>query len=298
MTRQLSRLRAERAREALSRAGGQMEEAGQSLERGQDPEDPQDEALDRLDEARRDLQQAREDAEEELAREKLGKVADQLRRMKERQEALNVESARIHREVLEKKAWGRGLLLSLGELARAQDGLAQEIDSLAEGKLKAARVFARVLGKSAEAMKQAAESMRDRFQKAKDNADPELDVPAEEAADKQTQRLQQLALQRLEQLLEALKPEAGVPQRSRRQGGPMGERPKAGGDGIPQLAQLKALKALQEEVNRRTEAFARAHPEGTKLTKQEQKELAAIRADQDDIARLFNELTAAEGDKP
>ena len=88
MTRELTRLRADRAREALSRASGEMEDAGQQLERGQGADDPQEEALDRLEEARREVQKARADAEEELAREKLVKVADELRRLKERHEAL------------------------------------------------------------------------------------------------------------------------------------------------------------------------------------------------------------------
>ena len=160
LTRQLSRLRSERAREALSRAAGKMDDAGQDLERGQDPEEKQDDALDRMEEAQRELKQAREQAEEELAREKLAKVADQIKRLKERQEALLPESARIQRDLLQKKEWGRGLRSSLLDLARAQEGLAKETRSLGEGKLKEVIVFARVLGKSAEAMEQAVESIR------------------------------------------------------------------------------------------------------------------------------------------
>jgi hypothetical protein len=84
-------------------------------------------------------------------------------------------------------------------------------------------------------------------------------------------------------------------------GNPMGQDgPKAQGDGIPYLAQLKALKALQENINRRTADFARKHPDTSKLTKEEQQELAGLRQEQEEVKDLLEELTApeAEGGKP
>ena len=65
-------------------------------------------------------------------------------------------------------------------------------------------------------------------------------------------------------------------------------------DGIPHLAQLKVLKALQQEVNRRTEEFGRKHPDTGKLTEPERAELKAIEKDQTEVAELFQELTAAD----
>jgi hypothetical protein len=297
MVRQLTRLRADRAREALSRAGGDMEDAGQSLERGEEGQDPQDDALDRLDEARREVERAREEAEEELAREKLAKVADLLRRIKERQEALLPESARIHREVLERKGWDRALLASLNDLAAAQEGLGKEAASLADGKLKGAVVFTRLLGRSADLMQEAADSMTERVEKARGDGG-ELNAKDEEVADRKTQELQREALRRLEQLIEALQPDKGVAQRPAKQppaGGNGGS--GAEGDGIPQLAQLKALKALQQDVNRRTEAFARKNPGSEKLTKDQKKELEGLRRDQAEVAELLDELTAPAGEE-
>jgi hypothetical protein len=54
MLRELSRLRAERAGQALGQAGGRMQRAGERMEKSDDPQEQQEEALDRLNEAKRD----------------------------------------------------------------------------------------------------------------------------------------------------------------------------------------------------------------------------------------------------
>jgi hypothetical protein len=76
------------------------------------------------------------------------------------------------------------------------------------------------------------------------------------------------------------------------------------GDGLPPVAQLKLLRALQLEVNQKTDAFQKQHPDLGKLNAKEKAELQAIRKDQQEIADLLEELTrpadepgAAEGDK-
>jgi hypothetical protein len=303
LTRQLAQMRAEQAREALTRADGNMEDAGRRLGEGQEAREDHEDALEQLDEARRELQRAREDAEEELAREKLVKIADQLRRLKERQEALIPEAARIHKEVLENKQWTRAFLGSLSDLSDAQEGLGKETASLIESKLSHAIVFSRLLRGASDLMDEAAADLKDRFDKAKENAAKELNVATEEAADRQTQQLMRDAVQRIEQLLAALKPDDGVPQRPRQQqpgDKPMGGGSQREGDGIPYIAQLKALKAVQEEINRRTAEFAKQHPDAAKLTEKEQKELKRIEEEQKSVAELLQELTApaGEGEKP
>src|SRR5207247_7316042 len=118
-----------------------------------------------------------------------------------------------------------------------------------------------------------------------DGGEVELDLGAEQTADEEIQQLQRDALRRLDQLLEALKPEVGLAMRPPPQ---EGEGPKPGGgggrppggEGIPALAQLKALKALQQDVNDRTERFARRHPHPDKLTERQRADLQAIRTEQ------------------
>jgi hypothetical protein len=305
MLRELSRLRADRARDALNRAGNEMDDAGQQLERGDAAQEPQDEALDRLDEAREEIEKARKEAEEELAREKLLKIADQLRMIKERHEALIPRIAKVHQDTLERKRFDRELQRRLLDDADAEKGIGQEAAGLAEEKLKGATVFARLLARSAGLMKDAAIDMEQRAKTSLDDPKTGLDVKAAEAADQETQRLMREALQLLEQMLDALKPENAVPRRPPQQpgGNPMGQDgPKGQGDGIPYLAQLKALKSLQEDINRRTATFARKHPDTAKLTKQEQQELDSLREEQEELKELLQELTAPaaepEGGKP
>jgi hypothetical protein len=303
MLRELSRLRADRARDALSRAGNEMDDAGQKLERGERPQDEQDEALDRLDEAREEIEKARQEAEDELAREKMLKIADQLRMLKERHEALIPRVAEVHKDTLERKQLDRVLQQRLIGLAEAEQGISQEAAGLTEEKLKGATVFARLLRRAADQMEEAAADMRKRVDSTKEGP-LELDPKKAEAASEQTLRSMREALQLLDQMLDALKPENAAARRPQQPGGkPMGGGgPKGQGDGIPYLAQLKALKALQENLNRRTADFARKHPDGAKLTAEEMTVLKDLQREQEEIKDLLEGLTAPaaepEGGKP
>jgi len=76
------------------------------------------------------------------------------------------------------------------------------------------------------------------------------------------------------------------------------------GDGIPPVAQLKALRDEQREINERTKEFAKRYPNWPKLDEAQmprmaeiQNELAAIQSEQAAIQRLFEEITAAAGKK-
>jgi hypothetical protein len=317
MVRELSRLRSERAGQALSQATGRMEQAGRQLDRQEEAEESQEEALDRLNEARRELRQAREEVQEELARERLAKVAGQIKGLKDRQDSLTGESARIHQQVLQHKQWERRLRSSLTSLAEAQEGLAEETERLAKERLEGTKVFTHLLARSAEAMRQAVERMRGRLERAQErldrapaDEDPGLDVPAEQTADQETRARQSTAARRMEQLLEALKPggESG-PRAAQSEdqggGGQGGGGQGAGGqagarDAIPPVAELKALRALQQEVNERTQAFGKRHAGARELGAKDREELQAIRQEQQEVADLLQQVTGppeAGGDK-
>src|SRR5262249_47267020 len=156
-------MHAGKASQSLRDAGGQMDQAGQMLERGEDAQEQEEDALERLRDALEDLQDAREDTEEELAREKLFKIAEQLKLLKERQEAQLPESERIHREILQKKQWDLALRGSLLRQADGQEALGKDTQALAESKLKDAEVFAHMLRKSAKAMDEAMKSIKERI---------------------------------------------------------------------------------------------------------------------------------------
>jgi hypothetical protein len=305
MVRELSRLRGERASQALGQANEGMQRATQQMERGQNS-DEQEQLLNRINEARRRLQEARADVEEELIREKLAKLADQIKGLRQRQESLLAESARIHRELLQRKQWVRPLQFSLRAQSDVERSLGEETERLATEKLEGSKVFARLLSKAAEAMQRASARMLERLEQARERIDnapvgeePSLDLPAEQAADVEMQTLQRAALRRIDQLLDALKPdEQGAPRApaDTGKGGQPGQpggggNGSGGGDSLPALGQLKGLRALQQDVNERTKAFAKQHPELGKLTKRAQDELQALGQEQVEIADLFQQLT-------
>jgi hypothetical protein len=303
MVKTLTRMRASRAGQALSQAGEQMQGAGQQMNGGQKAEDEQDEALERLNEAQQELQRARKEAEEELGREQVERLADLIRPLKERQEALNAETNRSQENVQRKGKWDRPLRSDFLRKRDAQKGLATETEELAEKRLTKAPVFARLMRRASEAMDEASERIST---VAKDPVEP-AQLP-----DAETARLQRLALRRLTQVVDALK-EAAEKMQQAKGGGGAGEgggedgeggKSKPPGDGIPPVAQLKLLRDLQKDINQRTETFKKQHPDPKKLQEKDRTELESIRKDQQDVAELIDELTrpadeagGAEGDK-
>ena len=87
-------------------------------------------------------------------------------------------------------------------------------------------------------------------------------------------------------------------------GGSGGTGGDAGGqdDSVPPLAQLKVLRTMQKEVNDRTAAFQKDHPDPTKFGDKEKAELQDIRKEQQDVIDLLEEFRHpsapdGEGDK-
>ncbi len=292
LAQRLSRLRGEQAGRELRRAGRAMDQAREQLEQGDPAEEKQDDALDRIEDAQQELARARKDAEEELQREQRAKLIDALKGLKGRQESLVAESERVFQEA-KQKGWTRPLGKSLSDLARSEADLGTEVGQLPEKSFQDQKVIAHLLRQTAEAMngtEGAVEKVR---------SGP-MDPESWESDRRTVQEPQRLALRRLTQLLDALQ-EDEKDRRSARGGGESGPGDAGGaaggaaGDNVPPLAQLKLLRALQAEVNEQTEAFAKAHPDLTQLTDEEQAEIDAIRRAQAELAALLEELG---GDEP
>ncbi len=316
MLRQLSRLRSDRAGQAMSQASGRMQRVGARMEGGEDAEEQQKDALDRLNEAQRELEQARADAEDELARERDAKLTDTIKALRVRQEAHMAETARIHRQVLEHKAWTRELSGSWSDLADAERGLGEETQRLLDNNLKSAKVLSHLLKSSSAAMTQAAEKMTERFEQARQRRQNEvvgqdaLDQVAEEAGEANVERSQKTALKRIDQLLDALKPESsaggGAGGAGGGQGGQGGEQnqrqpPDENEPKLPAVAELKALKALQVELAERTREFDHQHPNSAKLEERALTELRNLRQELQEIRDLYHAITdpnAEAGEKP
>src|SRR5262249_12498716 len=183
---------------------------------------------------------AREQVEEELEREQLAKVADEIKTMRERQAALITERERIQNALL-REPGNRRLLSSLGDLAHNQGakerGLAKDLSELAKKKLEGAPVFSRLLQKTADVMDEAAQRLLEHRDLVLKEKKPDTEAVAE------AERLQKDALARLESVLNTLKEEQNAPLAARdNQGGGGGEGGGGAGAGdgseIPPLAQL------------------------------------------------------------
>jgi hypothetical protein len=298
--RELARLQAPRAGKEMEQAAEQMGWAAKQLDDGDDPDEAQQQAKERLKKAQEELKLAEKQAQDELAREQLLRLADQIKGLKERQDQAVKESERIHKRVLQ-EGWGRGLLVSLEEHRQVQQGLSKEAASLTE-KLKGAPVFEMLMKKAGREMEAAAKSMKEREDKAIPRQGNPLDKQAlveENYSEEKTEKFQKAASHRLERLLTALKPMLDQARRQEdedKQGGQGGGGQKGGirgGDNIPPLAQLKALRDEQLEVKERTEAFAKAHPDIQKLNPEQRAELQSLHADQEELFRLFRQLMTA-----
>jgi hypothetical protein len=290
-----------RAGQSLAKAGEKMEQAAQQLSRGEKADESMEEALDRLDEARAEAEQSTDRVENELEREQRARVADTLKRLKERQEAFNAEATRVQTKMQGTLTRNERQILrtSLSDLIANQKALGREVSEVGKKELNAVPVFSRLVQRSAEAMDEASNRLEE-MQK---------DPPAPETLpDAQVTRLQALAVRRLSQVMTSLKDENGAGRLSRGEGGAGGGGGGAGGgggdDSLPPTAQLKVLRKLQEDVNHRTEAFARDHADPKTIDDKAKAELKEILSDQKDVAELLeqlrggNEPNAVEGAKP
>lgn len=280
----LAKLNAESAARAAARAARRMEKAQQGMEQneGEQAGEEEEDALADLEDAQERLQQARKDAEEMLAMEQLARMGDHLISLAQRQDKVVTDTVEF-----DKLRGGKADKLTLGQrksvmsLGRIQAGLQEETGELIE-KLEGAPVFALTLKRASEGMGTAAE----RLQALK--------------TDDETQRAAKAAANRFKQLLDSLKADRakGGGQQNQGQGGDGQPGGNSGepGDGIPAAAQVKMLKALQEEINERTEFFDELKRRKKTLTPAQTAELNRLETDQGTLADLVRDLTRPRQD--
>jgi len=300
VVQRLTRERAEDAARDARAALDKMETARDDLDRGQNPSDAQKDAVTKLDDARDKLDVAAARAPQELSDEKRRKLADKVKALVEKQKAAVAEAVRIQEKILKDQRWDRALLTSYRDLEDRERVLAVEVLQLAEEDFADLPVFVRVLKDSAKAMEKTADRVKDRVLDSNDAiaAAAAFDADLEKLNDAKVRRPMDLATRRLEQLLDALKPDApGKRPKSppKKAGGdapkmPPMANPAGNGDAVPPLAQLKTLRALQAELNQRTAEFSRLHPDKDKLTDEEREELKELEDAQREITALFEEV--------
>lgn len=317
MRRQAARLQEQQAANELKEAAKEIEKAAQKAQQGENADPEQKRAEQHLKQAKNDIK----DSEEELAREILIKMADQLKGLKERQDASLKRSEALHPKVMKKKSWTDALLDSLDGNIDAQKEIADETDTFKD-KLKEAVVFSGVLERAKKAMDDAGKVMDSRRTEGKDRRYEEdgkqmdeMELKEENEMQSDTIRHQKQAARSLTNLLDSLKEEIDKkkPKQDVAQEKPQepkeneeAKQPKGGipnQDGIPSTAQLKVLKAEQMDLNERTIDFDKRYPDldPQKLTDRQRDELRQLEEDQRRIEDLFQRLTAPpqkEGDQP
>jgi hypothetical protein len=310
--RQAARLQEQQAANELKQAADEVAKAAQKAQQGENGDAEQQKAQDHLREAKNDVKES----EEELAREMLIKIADQLKGLKERQDASLKRSEALHPKVMKLKSWTDPLLDTMDGNIGAQKGIAEETDGLQE-KLKGAVVFGGILERAKKFMDGAGTVMENRhmegldrryFPDGKQMDEMELKDEVEWQGD--TVRSQKQAARSLTNLLDALKEEIDNPKKKSKQQNPKKdnndnpEEPKGGvpnQDGIPPKAQLKALKAEQLDLNERTAEFDKRNPDPSQYNEKQRAELRQLEQEQIRLQDLFEKLTAPpkqEGDQP
>jgi hypothetical protein len=277
--KRLAKLNAESAARAGAKAASKMGKAQQDLDQdqGEQAGKEEEDALADLDDAQDEVKQARKDAEEQLAMEQLAKMGDQLKSIAERQD--NVVTRTGEYEKLRAEHEGKLTFpqqRGVRNLGDVQAGIKDETGQLAE-KLDGAPVFALTLKRAGDGMETAAQ----RLQALK--------------TDEETKRAAASAARRFKQLIDALKADQGKeggqkPPGGGNEGGGAGGS-GGGGDGIPAAAQVKMLKALQEEINDRTEFFDEQKRRGKTLTPEQEAEIERLQTDQGTLADLVRDLT-------
>jgi hypothetical protein len=274
----LRKLRAEQAARAGSRAAGRMANAGENLDEGEGEEAQQneEEALKDLEQAIADTDEAIQEAQDRLLMEQFAKIKDQLRAYNERQKRLIEETIAFEQR---RKAGGgqlsRADRFDVRNLGRAQAGLKGETESLTE-RLDGAPVFKLSLERAAARMAEAAEGLS------------EIETGPD------TQRAEEAASRWLEQLVASLDPPKEDEQeggQQQQQGGGQGQ-PGQGnqGDGIPAEAQIRMLKAMQEDINIRTQELDEIKGADAPLTEAQEREFVRLEEDQHTIADLLRDL--------
>ena len=270
-----------------------MEIARDDLERGQPAAVTQAEAVTLLDMARDRLDLAVLQVGRQQADNKRHRLADRVKALLAQQKKAVAEAGRIHGEVVTRKGWDAPLRTAYSDLDEVSEkDIVAEVRALAAGEFAPHPVLARLLTDAADAI----DIARARINKRCDEIDlgAEFDAKAEAEFASAVMRPMMLAVRRLELLAEALKPDEPKTPGNKGSTTPLPAQPPKppGGarDLVPPLAQLKALRALQADLNERTTAFAAEHPNADKLTPAEQAELKELERAQREISELFTEL--------
>lgn len=277
--RRLQRLQSS-ASSPTSRAAEQMSNAESDLANG-DPEEAlerMNETLDDLEQAERELAADQKAVEEQLAREQMEKLADQLKSLLARQQAAIGETERLQLEFEAAGKWSRARLKSLRNLTETQQNLLNETNDAAE-KVGSIEIIALSLRGAIRYMQRA------------------IDLLDKRETGEATVAVQQLAVQRLEGLLNAFSEDDSAGQENQPPGeNGEGQQPGPGGDIVTLITQLQVVRSLQLDLAERYREVRGRAGSDAELTETDQAELRSLSEEQELIADLVREMTSAFGD--
>jgi hypothetical protein len=280
LARQLQRLQAQRAGQTVSQAAQKLGGACRAQEGGSQKsalEQTQDAQKD-LEEANQQLQQQMQQLEQDLLQEQFAKLEQQVEMLRDQQQAMLDETQRLRQLELAQERLTRGQAESVRDLAREQRALADEALAFAES-FSEAPVFHAVLEGAADDMNRSAARLARRL-----------------LADT-TQRIQQEAIERLNNLLEALKPDESEDNGDE---GGAGQGANGGGQGrVTSLVELKLLKMMQEDLYRRTVALHETRQRrGEDWTDELVAELNDLAEEQGRLAQLLLDMSETIDEAP
>ncbi|QDU96808.1 DUF4175 family protein [Lignipirellula cremea] len=277
LARRLERLQAQAASQSLSQASQSLSDAGEAGGQGDagQAEKKAAQAESELEEAEQQLQQAIAAAEKELLEEQLAQLETALSGMIGRQQRLLDETLRLDRLASDQGQLDRAEKASINTLALAERVLADEVGALSRKTAESA-AFQLGLDGAAREMQRAA---------------GRLDRQNTGAA---TQQSEQAALQRLQQVVDALKPaEPTDPAQppAEQGGGGDGPAPSQPEGAIERLAELRLLKSLQEAINSRTLELENLRRQQGDLAEEEIVEANELAEEQGRLADLIINLS-------
>lgn len=285
MGRRLERLRAEKASNTMQQAAAAMQQGAQAGQQGdsQTALEQAQQGEQRLQEAEQQLQQEVQKKQQDLLNEQLVRLEQTITGFIKRQTNVNQRTREFEELRLAQDGhYKRSQLVSVGNLA-AEQRLMTEDSALLSEKLEQAETFTFALQAATREMARSASGLERR------------------ETGEDTQQAQANAVVRLSQLKEALKPDfKDGPQQPQQpqQGGQGGGNQQPPPDGIQRLAELKLVKLLQEEVNRRTLALQEKRQTSGDLTDAQADELLDLSAQQGKLAEMILNLVQQVTENP
>jgi hypothetical protein len=288
--RKLERLRLHAPAQATNRARKRLAEMMKHLQEADDTGEMQqamEETLDELEQVERELVLEKRIAQERLAFEQLEKIEDELKGLRARQETVIEETVRLDTAKIENESLTRGQLKSLKELAETERSLQHTANQMRQH-MASAEVFSLVLKRLARTLGLVADQLGER-----DTRSP-------------VQALEKDVLRKIDSLLTVLKQEQKKPEKPSQppeekpedlaeEPQEQEERPEEAqppSDTIPQLAQLKLLKAMQEECLERTEALDKYRDKDGNLPAKMEAEKTELAREQAELADFARNLLA------